>query len=310
MNLQEPLKISSIDLSKIVYPKERSKQDKKIILVKLNERNKLKNFVFQTPSLLNLSKTELNKGYAEIELALVGKESNKINNFVKFLSELENKIKYDAQYNASSWFNITEENQSINFQKIIRESPDYSEGTIKIKLIKNNDFETIIQLNNNKRISINEIPDDSWCKMILETYAIWINSNNDFGIFFRPILVSFIPKEKETYNYKFAEESEEENEFDVPDTEVKNNVFMKIEQPNKDDMNRNDSTSILEINELIKHLESESETEQPDSEVHITYDVQIVDNNIKIDLSDANLTDSESDDNSAASSDLDETSSD
>ena len=55
MNYQEPLHTSNIDFSKIVYPKSRANQNKKIVLVKYNEKGKLKNFVFQTPTLLNLS---------------------------------------------------------------------------------------------------------------------------------------------------------------------------------------------------------------------------------------------------------------
>ena len=58
-------------------------------------------------------------------------------------------------------------------------------------------------LDNNKKIKPEEIPENSWCKMILEVYAIWVNGNNDFGIFLRPILISF--KQREEYNYKFID---------------------------------------------------------------------------------------------------------
>ncbi len=263
MNYQEPFKTSNIDFNKIVYPKYKSNQNKKIVLVKYNEKGKFKNFVFQTPTLFNFQKPENLNGFAEIELALVGKEKAKVQKFIKFLNDLENRVKLDAQSNALHWFNITEENQTINFQKIIRESEDYCNGTIKIKIIKNNDFETILQLNNNKKIGISDIPEDSWCKMILECYAVWINSNNDFGIFFRPVLASFIPKEKEVYNYKFLEESDEEQDFDIPDTEVNNNIFMKINSSKSNNLKQskhNDSTSQLEFDDLVKKLESD---EQP-----------------------------------------------
>jgi len=282
MNLQEPLQISSIDLSKIIYPKQRTNQNKKIILIKLNDKSKYKNFVFQTPSLLNLSKPQLHNGYAEIELALEGKEKSKVAKFINFLSELETQVKADAQTNAFTWFNITDNNNTINFQKIVRESEDYSNGTIKLKIIKNNDFETVLQMNNNKRISINNIPENSWCKMVLEAYAVWVNSNNDFGIFFRPILVSFTPKDIEVYNYKFVEESDEDNDFDIPDTEIKeNNIFMKIANTSNDESKNNDITSQLEISNLLNNLHTESE--------------QVVNeaNLVKIDLSDANLSDSD-----------------
>jgi hypothetical protein len=243
MNIQEPYRINNIDFNQIVYPKIKVSNNKKIILLKYNENGKLRNFVFQTPTLLNLFKSENHNGYHEIEVALIGKEEGKINKFIDFITQFENRIKKDAQYNAYSWFKLNNNNQTINFQKVIRESENYPKGTIKLKIFKNNDFETVLQLNNSKRININSIPENSWCKMILEAYAIWVNDSNDFGIFFRPILISFTPKE--VYNYKFID-SDDENEFDIPDTEVNDNIFLKIENTN---YNSNDSTSQLVFNE-------------------------------------------------------------
>ena len=253
MNYQEPLNINNIDLNKIVYPKSRSNNNKKIILLKYNDRGKLKNFVFQTPTLLNLFKAQELSSYSEIEVALSGKEDYKIRNFLIFLNNLEKKIKEDAQTNFSSWFDINKDLQMINLQKIIRESDDHKNGTIKLKILNNNDFQTNLQINNNKNISINDIPEDSWCKMILECYAIWINSNNDFGLFLRPILISFSPKE--IYNYKFVDESDEEYEFNIPDTEINNNIFMKINTLPK--TRYCNSTTQLEINELVKNLDKD-----------------------------------------------------
>ncbi len=308
MNIQEPFKISNIDLNKIVYPKNRSNDNKKIILMKYNEKGKLKNFVFQTPTLLNINKAQMFKGYYEIELALVGKEKDKVKKFINFLNELEMKVKSDAQFNASNWFNITDENQTINFQKIIRESEDFPTGTIKIKIIKNNDFETMLQLNNSKRIGVDAIPEDSWSKMILECYAVWINSNNDFGIFLRPVLVSFTPKEKEVYNYKFLEDSDDENEFDVPDTDVNNNIFMKVDGIGKH-KNTNDSTSQLELNDLMKQLESDSQrTSEPELNI-LNNNLNGNPNVLKIDLgtklSSSDKSDEESDSEYESSTNID-----
>ena len=285
MNSQEPLKISNIDFTKIVYPKSRSNQNKKIILIKYND----KNFVFQTPTLIKISVSDFTNGYAELEVALQGKgkEQGKVNKFIKFLNDLENKIKLDAQYNANSWFNVND-NQIINFQKIIRESDNYSNGTIKIKIIKNNDFKTLLQLNNNKKIDIDSIPQDSYCKMILECYAIWINSNNDFGLFFRPVLISFSPKE--IYNYKFLEDSDDDNDFDMPDTEV-NNIFLKINERTSV-KKQYDSTSQLDLQELVKQLDTNStnSTNSTDEQKSLSKD-QKLSNISNINLSIVNIDD-------------------
>ena len=137
MSYQEPLKISNIDFNNLAYPKVKSNQNKKIILIKYNNKNKLNNFVFQTPTLLNLSNTQISNSYTELEIALVGKEKRKVQKFISFLNNLEKKIKEDAVLYGSDWFNLNKENQDVTFQKIIRLSDNYEDGIIKIKLIKN-----------------------------------------------------------------------------------------------------------------------------------------------------------------------------
>ena len=106
--------------------------------------------------------------------------------------------------------------------------------------IDNINFETILQVNNKDTIGVENIQKDSWVKMILEVYAIWINKNG-FGIFLRPILVSFKPFDKIQYNYKFIEESDNE---DVINTVMDNDsIFMKQNENHND----NGETSILEM---------------------------------------------------------------
>lgn len=266
LNTQAPYKFHEIDLNKLVYSKIKSNKSKKIILIKYNDNNKLSNLVFQTPSLLNLQQTPLMNGVAEVEVALMGKDKLLLNKFINFLHDLENKVKQDAQINATDWFKLNNDNMNINFQKIIRESPKYQKGTLKLKMLINEDFETEIQYNDVK-ININEHPlfafdkiesidldkknelnkYEHWNKMLLECYAIWINANNDFGIFLRPIMVSYNLKEKEIYNYEFVEDSDDEDMHEIPDTEINSTIYTKI----------NATTRILQnsgISNLIKNL--------------------------------------------------------
>ena len=88
--------------------------------------------------------------------------------------------------------------------------------------------------------------------MILEVYAIWINKNG-FGLFLRPILVSFKPFDKIEYNYKFIDESDNE---DVINTVIDNDsIFMK----QGDIINESGETSILEMpyNNVLSSTSSE-----------------------------------------------------
>lgn len=250
----DPLKISNIDVSNIVYSKIKRTTNKKIILLKYNKTN----FVFQTPTLLMMPKSSL----TSLEIALVSKEKSKVNKFINFLNNLEKKVKMDAKSSSEEWFDLM--NNTINFQRLIRDSNMYPNGTLKIKLVNTPDFKTKLELNTNgvhKRIDASQIPEHSWCKMILECYAIWINSDNDFGIFLRPILLSFTPREDTLYNYNFVD-SDSDNDVDVLDTEITShlnmttsNVFIKPH-----------NNTQIDIETLVNHLELE--TSQSSSSVN------------------------------------------
>ena len=252
----EPLKINNINLSNIYYSNVKEKYNKKIILIKyINDNNKLIDFVFQTPTLTNNNKPIFNNDYVELEVLLESKYNNNINRFINFLDNLENKIKEDATHNVDKWFNKNN-NMVVNFQKIIRDN-----NSIKIKILKNNDFETVLQMNNEQKINdYNLIPESSWCKMILECYSIWINSNNDFGLFFRPILISFTLKN--IYNYKFIDDDEEEIIAHMPFTDIREPSMKSMS-----DMfisNNNNNISKSEYNELYNSLINNNNIQQLD----------------------------------------------
>ena len=263
-NIQVPLHMSQIDCSNIIFTKSKANQNKKIVLIQYNDDGRNKDLVFQTPSLQVIGEPVVMNGYSEIEFALIAKDENKVNKLMNFFMSLEEQIKKSAQYNASSWFNLNENNRTINFQKIIRESPIYKNGVLKLKIIKNNTFETRLELNNSKTINVESIPISGWGKVILEVHAVWINSNNDFGVFFKPYLMSF--EQKKTNNWKFNDDSEnEDDEFLIPDTEINQNIFMNLDS-NNDKSNdikyvMNETTSQLEINELIKNLDTDLESD-------------------------------------------------
>ena len=246
---KEPYKIDNINFENIRYVDKKETPERTIIYTKYEDKNKLCNFVIQTPSLRNVNEVVNKKGISELEIPLVGQNNIKTDKFIGFLNNLDKQITSDAKIN-TDWFNNFYNGNIIRYQKTIRESDDYKNGMIKIKIINNDNFETILQVNNKDTISIENIEKDSWVKMILEVYAIWINKNG-FGIFLRPILVSFKPFDKIQYNYKFIEESDNE---DVINTVMDNDsIFMKQNESIQD----NGETSILEM-PIVNQLSSTS----------------------------------------------------
>ena len=250
MNLQEPFRIHQIDFNRISYTKIKTNETKKIIFIKYNESNdKSKPFVIQIPTLLNLNEpVKISEEYYELEVPLITQEKDKVSSLIHFFEELDKKIVQDAKINSKIWFEGISVSNSIKYKKIIKESDLYKDGVVKIKIIKNTEFETLLQIENKKRINVKELPVNSWCKMLLEIYAIVINiQNNTFSLFLRPIILSFKEKEVSNYNYKFLEDSDSEKEdVDVPDSEI-HGIFIKNINEHKNERLDNATSSVVNI---------------------------------------------------------------
>jgi|UniRef100_A0A6C0HUY8 hypothetical protein len=216
-SIKVPYRISEIDINNICYTDIKVNNKKTIIYLKYNDNNKFKNIVFQTPTFMSTYVPKIKNDIYELDVPLMGKEQNKINKFISFLESIDKKIIKDAKNN-NKWFEKFANVKSMKYQRIIREPTDKTNktGIIRLKLLKTNDFETIIQ-NTTSRMEIEEINKDCWLRCILELYAIWINENG-FGIFVRPVLLNFKPCPKISYNYKLIEDSDDEPAFDVVDT--------------------------------------------------------------------------------------------
>ena len=236
---KQPYKIDEINFDNIRYVDKKETPDRTIIYTKYEDKKQICNFVVQSPSLRNINDVVSKKGISELEIPLIGQNYIKTDRFINFLNKLDNQIINDAKIN-SDWFDNFYNGDVIKYQKSIRESEDYKNGMIKIKIIQNDNFETILQVNNKDIIGVDNIQKDSWVKMILEVYAIWINKNG-FGVFLRPILVSFKPFNKIEYNYKFIDDSDND---DVINTAVDNDSIF-IKQGNQE--TENGETSILEL---------------------------------------------------------------
>ncbi len=253
MTTNVPFRLSEIDINNICYTDVKSNEKKTIVYLKYMDNNKLKNIVFQTPTTMSTNMIQCKNNIFELDVPLVGKEIDKINRFIQFLDLLDRKIVKDAKNN-NKWFELFSNQKTMKYQKILRESTDGNRnGVIRLKLLRTNDFETVVQYNNS-RINIEEIQKDCWLKSILEIYAIWINENG-FGLFIRPILLSFKPCMKINYNYKLIDDSEEVEDVAV-DTVYDNSIFLKSESEI--------TSSILE---MPKTQSSENDSEQTFEEI-------------------------------------------
>ena len=224
MNTQV-LRVHQIDLNKINYLKIKDIGNKKQIYIDY-EKSPL---VFQCPSLLNENfPIKITDDYYELELPLITHEKSKQNNFIDFLKNLDSKITQDANNNVKIWFN--QNKMSYSYKTIVKDSDKYKNGTIKLKIIKTINFESMLFLENNKKINIKDIPKDSWTKILLEVHSIIINNENKtFYLFLRAHAFSF--KEKQVnLNYAFLDDSDSEGE--IPDSDT-NNIFLKQLQNDK-----------------------------------------------------------------------------
>jgi len=243
MTFKKPYKIKDINLENIRFTDIKSNSKKTIVYIKYNNTSdEQTNLVFQSPSLFNVNKPSFKNNNYELDIPLLSKSIEKIKEFTTFLNKLDKIITSKALENPK-WFNNIINNNKIKYQKIIRSSSDskrFKNGMIKLKIINTDNFETKIN-NGNKNININSIQENSWVKSILEVYAIWITQDG-FGLFIRPVLMSFKLNENIDYNYELTDDSEEID--DVIHTIHDNSIFIRADE----------NTHNIETNSIVQSI--------------------------------------------------------
>jgi hypothetical protein len=240
MNFLEPYRINDININNIYYQKIEKTKMCKEVLIKYQDKKSLNKLVFQCPTLLNVFQpTKISDEYYELEIPLISLEKNKYKKIINLCDELDKKAINDAKSNARTWFENTSE---IRYKKIIKECESYENGVLKLKIIKKPDFETIIkkeiQKNDNKMLSVNDIPTNSWCKMLLEIYSIQIKKNRFYYVF-KPIMMLFKDKDIVNYNYNFVEDSDNDENDEINESEYNgqdvslDDLFIKKSETNK-----------------------------------------------------------------------------
>lgn len=263
MSYKEPILFENVDFENIYFDKIKETNKKKIIYLKYKRKGKLENFVTQTPTLWILKKpTKISDNLYDLEIPLVGKREANVNSFIEFLTNLDRFVINAARDNADRWFNDDNEATYLNS---IRESSNVNikKGFIKLKIIKSLDFKTILKKENKYKIKINEISENMWVKSIIQIFAIWVKPNNQFGIYFRPIIVSFKEPTIEKINYNFIKETEE---ADV-DEEIANSVTSLKDDDNEDnedideqELSDNNSNIFLKPSDIAESQQSDNAT--------------------------------------------------
>lgn len=262
----KPYRISEIDLDKIIYTEIKEGRNKKVIYLSYdNDSND--HLSFQTTSLLNTESLKKKDGFYELDIPLYGANTQKVSQLNDFLRALDKKIINDARKNSKKWFSGM---RNITYKSVIRsstnKSKEYVNGVLRIKITENSSTAPILIDGKGNNINVKDIKPNSNIKMILECYAIWI-TDNGFGLYLKPVLMSFIEKKKIVrYEYQLLDDSEEENEpiEDVMDTEVNPTSQSAFIQDVLEKFSE-DETSQIELPEnlkIIKNTVAEEDQQQ------------------------------------------------
>ncbi len=200
-----PYFFSNLDLNNIFFTNVKDINNNiKIIFIKYNDKNKIKNCVFQLPTLINNHYNENNN----FEINLKCNNNNNTHKLIDFFNDLDNKIISESKNNIT-WFNNINDKSNIKYKRIIKDTQTCDTGCINFKLNNYKDFKTKILFNN---INYNGLlPSDGKCQIILECYGILINNiKSEFELILRPIILSF----KLSYNYTLLDsECDDDNKI-------------------------------------------------------------------------------------------------
>jgi hypothetical protein len=255
----KPLKISEINIDKIIYETIRG-YEKKYVLI--NYERPGQKLIFQTPQLLCTTLPITNNGYYDLDIPLYGKSMRKVNKFIKLLNGLDNKCVMDCKKNAKSWFyNKT----NIKYKSLIRDISEtnkiYDNGVIKIKLLDGYN-KTNITING-KESDISEICTNQHIKIILEVFALLI-TDDGCSLYLKPHLLDQQIIKK--YQFNFIDDSDSDS---ILYTEIGGDENGEIELDNNELFIKDSESSVIPIdNKQIEKKQIEiPETSEKNSDI-------------------------------------------
>jgi hypothetical protein len=224
-------KIREINLENLIYSDIQGKNNRKCSFIKYGNNRLL----FQTCELYNVNKATKKDDYFELDIPLYGKSISKTEDIIKFFKDLDKRNILQGNEKKSSWFN---DNEDIKYKSIIRlseniDSEIFANGFIKIKIVPHS---TKI-VYNNKIITPDKIKEDTYIRLILECYALWI-TDNGYGLYMKPIMIEQTDIIHE--NIEFRPDSPDDNIYnDILDT-----VFLSENVPKKKEIESKNESHI------------------------------------------------------------------
>lgn len=232
-----------INFNNIVFSKVINNNSKRSVITKYNKNNKLTKILIQTPEMRILDLYNTNN--INILVLAVDSSTNKVDEFIKFWSLLDNHIISIARNN-NNWFF----SNNVKFKGSIRNDGDYNVPYIKLKI--NSDILNKIKVSYDKQTQPRQFSDlekDQTIKLVLDVYGIWINSIG-FGLYTKPVVIDIRENNELTFN--------ESSEEDIIDTEINSISEMSVLNLNTD-MNDVDDRMSSEMDSVTNLIELEIE---------------------------------------------------
>lgn len=232
-----------INFNNIVFSKVINNNSKRSVITKYNKNNKLTKILIQTPEMRILDLYNTNN--INILVLAVDSSTNKVDEFIKFWSLLDNHIISIARNN-NNWFF----SNNVKFKGSIRNDGDYNVPYIKLKI--NSDILNKIKVSYDKQTQPRQFSDlekDQTIKLVLDVYGIWINSIG-FGLYTKPVVIDIRENNELTFN--------ESSEEDIIDTEINSISEISVLNLNTD-MNDVDDRMSSEMDSVTNLIELEIE---------------------------------------------------
>lgn len=232
-----------INFNNIVFSKVINNNSKRSVITKYNKNNKLTKILIQTPEMRILDLYNTNN--INILVLAVDSSTNKVDEFIKFWSLLDNHIISIARNN-NNWFF----SNNVKFKGSIRNDGDYNVPYIKLKI--NADILNKIKVSYDKQTQPRQFSDlekNQTIKLVLDVYGIWINSIG-FGLYTKPVVIDIRENNELTFN--------ESSEEDIIDTEINSISEISVLNLNTD-MNDVDDRMSSEMDSVTNLIELEIE---------------------------------------------------